>query len=183
MHDVVLDALAKGGGGGGGAAGAAIETYFSSAFPSIFIPTAAIVAIVFALFMWWRVSQISVGGSGGNREYLLEAGGDEEVGGPLATEGNSHDTHTPGHARKNVGGAQRGARARMGPKRLPASAPGGAAVHAGAPLRRAGRARRLFGESGVSRKKKDPPLGSSIISRDSEDSPPAPSPSSASSFG
>jgi hypothetical protein len=80
MHDVVLDALAKGGGGGGGgAAGAELEVYFSSAFVSSFIPVAALIAIAFALFMWWRVSQISVGGGAGNREYLLEAGGDEEV--------------------------------------------------------------------------------------------------------
>jgi hypothetical protein len=81
MHDVILDALAKGGGGGGGGGGApVIETYLSGAFCSAFIPATAIIAIAFALFMWWRVSQISVGGGSGNREYLLEAGGgDDEV--------------------------------------------------------------------------------------------------------
>jgi len=78
MHDVVLDALAKGGGGGGGGGAPALgPIYLSSAFVSTFIPASAVIAIIFALFMWWRVSQISVGGGSGNREYLLEAGGDE----------------------------------------------------------------------------------------------------------
>jgi hypothetical protein len=75
MHDVIMD-LAKGGGGGS----PVVETILSGTFCSAFIPTAAIIAIAFALVLWWRVSQISVGGGSGNREYLLEGGGgDEEV--------------------------------------------------------------------------------------------------------
>ena len=44
-------------------------------FVSALIPLAALFGIVFALFLWYRVSQISVRGfssRNGGREYLLE---------------------------------------------------------------------------------------------------------------
>ena len=79
MHGALLD-LAKGGGAsGGGGTAAGLDVWLSDGAVNFLIPAAAIVGILFGIFMWWRVSQISVGGSG-NREYLLEQGGsDEEV--------------------------------------------------------------------------------------------------------
>lgn len=92
MHDVVLDALAKGGGG----SSAAIDTWLSGSAVSLFIPIAAIAGILFGLLMWWRVSQISVGGGSGNREYLLEGGGgDEEVRGAIQSVLGGHDPPPP----------------------------------------------------------------------------------------
>lgn len=53
------------------------DTVWSSAFVSTAIPVSALLGIVFALFLWHRVSQIKVRGgaavrSENGREYLLE---------------------------------------------------------------------------------------------------------------
>lgn len=57
---------------------------FSDTVPTVLIPGAAIIAIVFGIWTWVRVSAVKVGVSGGGgrtdngREYLLE----EEQRGP-----------------------------------------------------------------------------------------------------
>ena len=64
-----------------------VHTIFSSSVPTILIPVAALLAIGFAAWLWYRVSSIKVGsGTHGlrtenGREYLLEEEqrGEDEV--------------------------------------------------------------------------------------------------------
>lgn len=65
----------------------AVHTVFSPAVPTILIPVAALIAIGFGVWLWYRVSAIKVGtGHQGlrtenGREYLLEEEqrGEDEV--------------------------------------------------------------------------------------------------------
>jgi hypothetical protein len=51
---------------------------FSDVVPAVLIPSAAILAILFGIWTWYRVSAVTVGGTrgagrpGNGREYLLE---------------------------------------------------------------------------------------------------------------